>query len=52
MIHRAITLKDALALYQDHFVALGELSAEDCLTTADWSEIVDLLALLKPLAEA
>jgi len=52
MMVRSVHLKDALTLYQDHFVELGELDPIDSPYSADWNEIADLLALLKPLAEA
>ena len=52
MIFRGIYLKDALTLYQDHFVELGELDPIDSLNSADWNKIADLIAFLKPLAEA
>jgi len=33
-------------------VELGELDPIESLNSADWSEIADLIALLKPLAKA
>jgi len=35
MLVRALKLRDALSLYQEHFLQLGEMDAVDCLTTAD-----------------
>jgi len=49
---RSIKLKDALTLYQDHFVKLGKMDSADSLTSANWTEIADLIALLQPLAKA
>jgi hypothetical protein len=54
MIERAIQVKDALQLYQEHFQGddNDRLDAEDCLSAADWKELSELLQLLKPLKEA
>ena len=52
MMERAVKLKDALTLYQDHFIQLGEMESVDSLASSDWSEISELMALLKPLADA
>lgn len=53
MIERALKLRDALHLYQDHYCNVpakeGPLVAEDCLISEDWLELTDLLHLLKPL---
>ena len=49
---RAVKLKDALTLYQDHYIKLGKIDSADCFACADWNEITDLIALLKPLAKA
>ena len=53
MIERAIHLKDALQLYQEHYRAndKDQLSVGDCLSTEDWQELTELLQLLKPLQE-
>ena len=34
---RSIKLKDALTLYQDHFVKLGKMDSADSLTLANWT---------------
>ena len=47
MMERAVKLKDALTLYQDHFIQLGEMESVDSLASSDWSEISELMALLK-----
>ena len=52
MIERAIKLRDALDLYQQAFKDNAEESvAQDALTNNDWQELVELLALLKPLKQ-
>jgi len=35
MIVRALKIKDALTLYQDHYLELGEMDSIDSLTSAD-----------------
>ena len=52
MLVRALKLKDALSLYQEHFLQLGKMDNTDCLTTADWNEIKDLIKLLESLAKS
>lgn len=53
MIERAIQVRDALQLYQEHFRSdeIDRLDAEDCLSVEDWHELTELLQLLKPLKE-
>ena len=52
MIERAIKLKNALELYPEHFRGGDEEPvAEDVLTSDDWTELADILALLKPLKQ-
>jgi len=54
MIERALKLKDALQLYQDHYVNDGAdpLNPEDCLNAEDWDELKVLKELLQPLKDA
>jgi hypothetical protein len=47
MIERAIYLRDALTLYQDHEDA--EVHKDDQLTRYDWEELADLNQLLAPI---
>jgi hypothetical protein len=53
MIERAVQVKDALQLYQEHFKSDDKdcLDVEDCLSADDWQELTELLQLLKPLKE-
>ena len=54
MIERALQLRDALQLYQDHYASAdtGTLDKGDCLGAADWQELSELRALLRPLRDA
>jgi hypothetical protein len=50
MIERAVKLKDALELYQQHFRDDAySPTQDDCLTNDDWYELKLLLDLLAPL---
>jgi hypothetical protein len=50
MIERALKLKDAIELYQQHFRGDADaLTDDDCLTNDDWHELKQLLDLLAPL---
>lgn len=53
MIERAVQVRDALQLYQEHFRGDNDdrLDAEDCLSVDDWHELLQLLQLLRPLKE-
>jgi hypothetical protein len=54
MIARVLRLKDALQLYQDHYVNddADPLNHEDCLNAEDWNELKVLKELLQPLKDA
>jgi hypothetical protein len=54
MIERALKLRDALQLYQDHYANdnADQLHPEDCLGTEDWNELKELKELLQPLKDA
>ena len=54
MIERALQLRDALQLYQDHYTSddTDRLDKDDCLTTEDWHELSELKQLLRPLKDA
>lgn len=49
MIERALKLKDALQLYQDHYVIddADPLDHEGCLNAEDWKELKVLKGLLQ-----
>jgi hypothetical protein len=49
MIERAIHLRDALSLYQDH--PETGLEDADCLSKNDWEELGYFKDLLKPIHE-
>ena len=53
MIERAVQLRDALQLYQDHYIsdAADRLDMADYLTSEDWRELCDLIQLLGPLKD-
>lgn len=54
MIERALKLRDALQLYQDHY-SIDEadtLEQEDCLSADDWIELTELKELLQPIKDA
>lgn len=53
MIHRAMKLRDALTLYQDHYQgsSSGAIAPEDLLTYDDWTELTHLQELLEPIYE-
>lgn len=53
MIERALKVKDALQLYQEHFrdEVADRLDSRDCLSAEDWQELTELLQLLKPLQQ-
>jgi hypothetical protein len=54
MIERALQLKDALQLYQDHYASddTDLLDRDDCLSAEDWHELSELKQLLRPLKDA
>jgi hypothetical protein len=54
MIERALKLRDALQLYQDHYTndEVDPLEQEDCLSADDWNELTELRELLQPLKDA
>lgn len=54
MIERALKLRDALQLYQDHYANddSDPLDHEDCLSSEDWNELNELKELLQPLKDA
>jgi len=51
MIDRAIYLKDALTLYQDHADVASTIPEEQRLDRQDWEELADLKDLLAPIYE-
>jgi len=51
MIERAIYLKDALTLYQDHAEELAIIPKEERLNRQDWEDLIDLKDLLTPIHE-
>jgi hypothetical protein len=51
MIERAIYLKDALTLYQDHVDVASTIPEEQRLDRHDWEELIDLKDLLAPIYE-
>jgi len=54
MIERALKLRDALQLYQNHY-SIDEadtLEQEDCLSADDWIEWTELKELLQPIKDA
>ena len=54
MIERALQLRDALQLYQDHYSSddADPLDEEDRLSADDWVELSELKELLQPLKDA
>lgn len=54
MIERALQLKDALQLYQDHYTSenTDRLNTDNCLTAEDWYELSELKQPLEPLKYA
>ncbi|GAB7336627.1 hypothetical protein MBLNU13_g10318t4 [Cladosporium sp. NU13] len=53
MIKRALKLRDALQLYQDHYFIdeADTLEQEDCLSTDYWIELTELKELLQPIKD-
>lgn len=51
MVHRALQLKDALTLYQDHYIANRILDSSDQISPDDWLQLGELHGLLEPIHE-
>jgi hypothetical protein len=51
MVHRALQLKDALTLYQDHYIANRSLDSSDYISPDDRLQLSELHELLGPIHE-
>jgi hypothetical protein len=51
MVHRALQLKDALTLYQNHYIANRRLDSSNQISPDDWLQLGELHGLLEPIHE-